>query len=680
MTKSCGDVPSSSSALQMKEKIATPGTSSLLASTGKSGQPVRIRRYTILPCVDDACMRNTSEAGARLLSQEITQHPSFHQTPPSFITNGLANGIQLFSAVTSHGSMPVPLMAFQKGGEKTPKEMIWTDPSLTEQHHTEIGERIGRSGRPNTKNEGDEEDDESEVTRGDNTSPTRHPFSTNQSGLSSSSSGNPVSVRPRKWEASRRIYTVTKWGSETPQHHLGMSISADRMLARDGGIRFASIPIPEYKGLICLLVPLSSSSPSSEGSSTSPVKKEIIYATALSQPLHELKWHSAPRHLLRVSSSFPPFSTTNSANISTLEEYRTPHFLPSGASTRYSEGNMVSSSSLSNNNNTIVYDGQSLSQGWIAYRGTSVSGPLKKSDWKYLDAVEKEEAGESVGVPSSSFRRGRGKEDHEESLKESRGGHKMLDKSDIDRPVRVIPLKSRLPRPALLFPSPNGSPLSTAPNTYEGRKEEERKKSNQGGGIVKEDAAAIAAKKNKVDATSTHHLTGGKRERGEEEEQVQKEGTKKSGETRDSRKIPSPSTIPTPYSSSVSHSDATEEENIPATAAAVLEEWKSAQPLPGHHDGSIPPLSPLQEIGKRRKEGEEEKGEGGLSAERSIPVSQLEKMVLKALPTYRIQSEKFKNPQTKAEANRWFHCRRQELRSWLTENGFVIDPAGNVHL
>lgn len=64
----------------------------------------------------------------------------------------------------------------------------------------------------------------------------------------------------------------------------------------------------------------------------------------------------------------------------------------------------------------------------------------------------------------------------------------------------------------------------------------------------------------------------------------------------------------------------------------------------------------------------------------NLPLKQLEKLVLKTLPSYPAMSERFRNASTREEANLWFQRLRAELKQWLLEEGYAIDPAGTVCL
>lgn len=557
-------------------------------------------------------------------------------------------------------------------GPLCPNEMVWIPPHLSSStspnaNGQEDAQKKSTAGKANSIYE---EEDEEEEPNENGTLHKEDGRVVERGGRSASSSWSTSGPRVRKWETQRRLYTVTQW-----EHH---RLPQSAAVGSPGGtsspftpFRFASIPIPEYQDLMCVLIPLSSDASLSSSSPNPPVtsspsspvmSKTMVYATALSEPLHELKWYSAPRNWL--------------ASASTGNRNR-PTFPPSRV------GNGVAGE---NSTSAVVYDGQSISKGWIAYRAASSSASVKKTDWKQMDVVAKEE------VEARPERDGEGEVEEASTNRTSGGGRSRGDdgsKSDIDAPLRIIPAKNRLPRRSVVTTA-----MPTSSTTREGEKEVS---SGEGEGKGPDDEAHA----------SRSGMAGVKRQREEptgsttvptgvaaspppraKHDPIPADATLSSAVGRFDTLPHSLASASTPFQEvdspppSSAPINAPEEENLPVTAAAVIREWRSG----GHH--ASPSLSDTRPVSKEenapvsKRSGTPNEGESRAEGIRpaAIPLSQLEKMVLKALPTYHTQSEKFKNPQTKSQANQWFRTRREELRQWLSANGFLVDPAGNVYI
>lgn len=68
----------------------------------------------------------------------------------------------------------------------------------------------------------------------------------------------------------------------------------------------------------------------------------------------------------------------------------------------------------------------------------------------------------------------------------------------------------------------------------------------------------------------------------------------------------------------------------------------------------------------------------GVECRSEAPLMELQKRILKQLPSFAEMSAKMKGADTKAEAIKWFHASQQALKTWLLECGCTINPSGMV--
>lgn len=390
----------------------------------------------------------------------------------------------------------------------------------------------------------------------------------------------------------------------------------------DKQLRLTSVPLPEYEHFTCVLVrPSSPTAPSSSAEDHTPPAR----------PLEGTKEGKGNGMAVPPAANGTPFITTVLAR--PLLELRCDR---AESTTRAANGEVTPPS-------------------WLSARALRVS----RRDWKSMDEVEKDEV--NAGTRWDDADRDEPSDGDDGAVElggVETGGRgrprKKRSKGDMT-PAQALAAARAATRVAADFFGRSGAPPPPPPPAR--RVSPAATGAGGSGGAARERAKATGP------ATATHAVKG------------------TPPVTLSSQSVPSPSsTRPSDGhgTQSVTTTRSPQSSSMVSSSPSMAAGSSSSSAGPQHPPSSSSPsttdttdeaalpvvaVTVLQELRTQRRP--------------TVPMKELEKLVLKRLPSYAVMAERARIPDTKAEAAQWFRVWQASLKRWLLEQGCAFDSSGS---